>query len=605
VICDSTGSSTMNIPNRATTQHDGILGPLPTLWYGAEAIAADVAPWLEATIGSIYFTPTGNWTKGTNGWTTIEPGMGLNVRWFGAKGDGTTDDTAAFQAAINAAVTYRQCRVLVPAGHYRVSNITIKNGVYLIGEGTKKVGSTAAQVIGSWVQQTEDTNDNLVVLDPTRVGSWQESSGITGMRFTGHDSNTSGSGLHTEGVRIGEDFQLNWCWFEDFADDGITIDAGTQPGMITNVHLFRNGRYGINAYRGGFDIWQSFELANISGDSNGLALIRLATGMNSMINGSSFLIRNVKSEIGVDGTQQNTIILDNLLGSMVTLLNINVILSGTSTGANSIVQITTSRCNLMWSGFSCDSDASPVRAVDYFIDDVVNGVQIAPSETNFFGRYGADQKVWRRLIKSAWQSWTNGDTTPNISTGDRWRTANTTARTITGVDGSVDGQEFLVRVNDEFTTFKHNGAVGAEVPFAMNGSVDKYAKNNDTFHFVVCDGFAREIQALGRDVKLGGRLLKSNWFFWVDGDTTPDISTGDRWRTNNSGATSVTGVDGAVDGQEFLVQVNDTNTTFKHNAAVGSETPFAMNGSADKTGANNDTFSFVVVAGFAREVRRA
>jgi hypothetical protein len=345
-------------------------------------------------------------------------------------------------------------------------------------------------------------------------------------------------------------------------------------------------------------------MANISGDSNGLALIRLATGMNSLVNGSSFLIRNVKSEVGVDGTQQNTIILDNLLGSMVTLLNINVILTGDSTGANSIVQITTSRCNLMWSGFSCDSDASPVRSVTYFIDDVVNGVQVSPSEQNFFGRYGADLKVWQRLIKSEWQSWTNGDTTPNISTGDRWRTANTTAKTITGVDGAVDGQEFLVRVNDEFTTFKHNGAVGSETPFAMNGSSDKWARNNDTFHFVVVNGFAREVQALGRDVRVNGRLIKP-WAYWTDGDTTPSILSGDRWRTQNGSAISVTGVDGAVDGQEFMVQINDTNTTFVHNGAVGSETPFAMQGSANKTGATNEVYQFVVVGGFAREVRRA
>jgi hypothetical protein len=464
------------------------------MWYGTTAVTASASPWVDVAFGSIYFTPTGNWTKGTNGWTIADTGMGLNVRWFGALGDGTTDDTAAFQAAITAAATYRQCRVLVPSGHYRISQIVIKNGVYLVGEGTKKVGSTAAQVIGSWCQQTEDTNDNMVVLDPARVGTWQESSGITGMRFTGHDSNVSGSGLHTEGVRLGEDFQLNWCWFEDFADDGITIDAGTQPGMITNVHLFRNGRYGINAYRGAFDIWQSFEMANISGDSNGLALIRLATGMNSLINGSSFLIRNVKSEIGVDGTQQNTIILDNLLGSMVTLLNVNVILSGTSTGANSIVQITTSRCNLMWSGFSCDSDASPVRSVTYFIDDVVNSVQVSPSETNFFGRYGADLKVFRRLFKSDWQFWANGDTTPSIATGDRWRTNNSGATSVTGVDGAVDGQEFIVTNSTSNTTFVHNGAVGSETPFAMNGSANKTAASNDTMHFVVVGGFAREVR---------------------------------------------------------------------------------------------------------------
>jgi hypothetical protein len=415
------------------------------------------------------------------------------VRAFGAVGDGVTDDTAAIQAAIDAASIRQRCQVLIPSGHWRASQIVIKNGVTLVGVGTKKAAG-AGTVVGSWIEQLASINDNLVVLDPTRAGSWQESSGIVGCRITGDASNTSGSGLHTEGVRLGEDFQLRYCWFEDFADDGITLDAGTQPGMMSNLHLFRNGRYGINASRGGSDLWQSFELANISGDSNDLALIRLDSGLNSLVNGSSFLIRNVKSEVGVAGTQQNTIILNNLLGSMVTLFNINVILTGDSVGANSIVQITGSRCNLFWSGLSADSDSSPARAVSYYIDDVVNGVHITPSEQNFFGRYGADAKTWGRLIKSSWQFWGNGDTTPNISSGDRWRTQNGSPTLVSGVDGAVDGQEFIVQINDANTTFKHNGAVSGEMPFAMNGSANKLAATNDTFHFVVLGGFAREVR---------------------------------------------------------------------------------------------------------------
>lgn len=417
----------------------------------------------------------------------------INVKMFGAVGDGTTDDTLAIQAALNAAVEWEQSRVFIPAGHYRVSQIVIKNGIYIEGQGTKK-SAGAGGAVGSWIQQTESANKSLVILDPGRIGSWQESSGIVGVRFTGHPSNTSGSGLHTAGVRLGEDFQLRYCWFEDFHDDGITLDAGAQPGMITNVHLFRNGRYGINASRGSSDLWQSFELANISGDSNGTALIRLHSGLNTLQSGSSFLLRNIKSEIGVAGTQSDSIILDTLNGSMVTILNANVILTGESTGANSIVRIVGSRCNLMWSGLSCDSDSSPARAVTYFINDAVNSVNITPSEQNFSGRYGSDEKVFRRLIKSGWQFWANGDTTPNIESGDRWRTQNSGTTLLTGVDGAVDGQEFIVQVNDNNTTFRHNNASGSETPFAMNGSAHKTAANNDTFHFVVVGGFAREVR---------------------------------------------------------------------------------------------------------------
>jgi hypothetical protein len=52
----------------------------------------------------------------------------INVKWFGAKGDGVTDDTAAIQAAINAASglfapsIYPGCDVYVPPGQYIISS---------------------------------------------------------------------------------------------------------------------------------------------------------------------------------------------------------------------------------------------------------------------------------------------------------------------------------------------------------------------------------------------------------------------------------------------------------------------------------------------------
>jgi len=101
----------------------------------------------------------------------------------------------------------------------------------------------------------------------------------------------------------------------------------------------------------------------------------------------------------------------------------------------------------------------------------------------------------------------------------------------------------------------------------------------------------------------------------IDADASPWVNapmgsiyftpTGNWTKGTNGWAIADAGVDGAVDGQEFIVQINTASTTFVHNGAVGSETPFAMNGSANKTAATNDCFHFVVVGGFAREVRRA
>ena len=53
----------------------------------------------------------------------------LNVRDFGAKGDGVHDDTTAIQAAIMACP--KSSRVLVPAGTYKISSIFLKSDITL------------------------------------------------------------------------------------------------------------------------------------------------------------------------------------------------------------------------------------------------------------------------------------------------------------------------------------------------------------------------------------------------------------------------------------------------------------------------------------------
>ena len=64
-----------------------------------------------------------------------------NVRAFGAAGDGTTKDTAAFQNAINACAAANGGEVVVPAGSYLIGSIELKSyttlrlekGAHLIG----------------------------------------------------------------------------------------------------------------------------------------------------------------------------------------------------------------------------------------------------------------------------------------------------------------------------------------------------------------------------------------------------------------------------------------------------------------------------------------
>jgi len=63
-------------------------------------------------------------------------GETANVKMWGAKGDGVTDDGPAIQAAVNACFPPWTSELLIPAGFYLVSNTIVFNaGVHIRGEG--------------------------------------------------------------------------------------------------------------------------------------------------------------------------------------------------------------------------------------------------------------------------------------------------------------------------------------------------------------------------------------------------------------------------------------------------------------------------------------
>lgn len=145
------------------------------------------------------------------GYTTFAPPrLVLDVRSFGAAGDGVTDDTAAIQAAIDA-VPAGGGLVRVPAGTYKLTDtLIVRSGLVLAGDG----------MYATVLDQTSATDQGLYGEDIVGLT-------VRDLRITGP----------ADGLSLG-------------AVDGILLDqtgaTATQNVIIENVMVDHFSRHAIN-----------------------------------------------------------------------------------------------------------------------------------------------------------------------------------------------------------------------------------------------------------------------------------------------------------------------------------------------------------------------
>ena len=181
----------------------------------------------------------------------------INVKDFGAVGDGTTDDTTAIQAAINSshhANTGIKDIIFFPAGKYKVTTITISNGQSvilsnptLISESTALIinnawegtiveyGKITAKDCGIWVQRGK-----AVHIEHTRINITHEytnSTEVYGIRFGGVQDLYAGN----------ENIILDCSIYSNNYVNGYGLYQQSDDNMVSGLFI-KDFKYGIRDF---------------------------------------------------------------------------------------------------------------------------------------------------------------------------------------------------------------------------------------------------------------------------------------------------------------------------------------------------------------------
>jgi len=155
----------------------------------------------------------------------------VSVLEFGALGDGTTNDTAGIQAAVDYAHQIG-ASVFFPSGVYRLSQLVLRAGTILQGvsSGTYPDNNTISGA--SVLARLANTNKDLL-LAPDGANYCR----ISDLAIDGNrNNNTSGYGLYVADGATAQEAQLvvNRCYFHDNPDSNVYLGKDRRANSITN-----------------------------------------------------------------------------------------------------------------------------------------------------------------------------------------------------------------------------------------------------------------------------------------------------------------------------------------------------------------------------------
>lgn len=159
----------------------------------------------------------------------------VNVKWFGAKGNGATNDATAIQAAINFVQSLGGGTLWFPYGTYLInSTLSVTKGIKLEGEG--EIGDSASSsgvLTGTTIQWNSVSNSDMMTVKSATAGNYLYGFGVKNIVFYG--SSKAMTAIRASSIG-NSDFHLSAA---AFIEAGVVVDDGNGVLSLFNTYRLR------------------------------------------------------------------------------------------------------------------------------------------------------------------------------------------------------------------------------------------------------------------------------------------------------------------------------------------------------------------------------
>ena len=380
-------------------------------------------------------------TAGSGRWIRAHYGE-LSVKCFGAKGDGVTNDTAAFAAAI-AAIDY----IIIPSGTYLVDNITIDRNINIRGTGRKTTkivvqSYTTYQTIKCGVlcrgAASSPSLTDLASLSGVDIEITSAEAGQVGLLIT-RKLNVSdtyihgapGDGVYFRSVAPSSEApyfcRFDSVWMKHNGGNGCTITENCNGQIFYNCQWSSNSGHGLHQLiTGNGQVAAVYSTILIGGQAayNDLHGIYFQNGSNNEIYGTYAELNS-----DVDGGQPKTGAYKNVqLGANITRSRMFLGEQGTDIDIELTIGLNTVIDNFVAIGGKV---LTPSNSIDVGVENVGSGKAVV-----FRGAANCVHKIAFRettadRVRFQYDGATNNVTFDAWTTGNAWSTVMTITRDAT------------------------------------------------------------------------------------------------------------------------------------------------------------------------------